>query len=106
MSDGGGHSGAPSPVHMESTTDRMAELLQFLMEDRRKREELAEERRQRAEEQRHEQEQQFLDDECQKRETNGIVARPACRYTQTRRISRAMSSKRQRYEASQAIRNG
>ena len=69
MSDGGGHSGAPSPVHMESTTDRMAELLQFLMEDRRKREELAEERRQRAEEQRHEQEQQFLDDERQKRES-------------------------------------
>ena len=42
MSDREGHSGAPSPVHTESTTDRMAELLQFLMEDRRKREELAE----------------------------------------------------------------
>ena len=65
MSDGGGHSGAPSPVHMESTTDQIAELLQFLMEDRRKRkEELAEERRQRRE-----QERQFPDDERQKRQS-------------------------------------
>ena len=70
MADGEGHSGAPSPVHTESTTDRMAELLQFLMEDRRKREEeLAEERRQRAEEQRREQERRFLDDERRERES-------------------------------------
>ena len=55
---------------MESTTDQTAELLQFLMEDRRKwKEELAEERRQRAEEQRREQERQFPDDERQKRES-------------------------------------
>ena len=70
MSDGGGQGGSPSPVHTEPAADRMAELLHFLMEDRRKREEeLAEERRQRAEEQRREQERRFLDDERRERES-------------------------------------
>lgn len=69
MSDGDGPGGSPSPVHTEPAADRMAELLHFLMEDRRKREEeLAEERRQRAEEQR-QQERRFLDDERRERES-------------------------------------
>ena len=72
MSETEEHSEIPSPARKEpyeSAAARMADMMQFLMEDRRKREEdIAEECRQREEQQR-EQERREIENERRERET-------------------------------------
>ena len=73
MSETGDHSGGASPVRelpSESTTDSMAQMLQFLLDDRRRREEqIADERRHREDEQRREHERREAENARRERDT-------------------------------------